>query len=48
MEVLIASDEDEYIKKAVKLATNKDYQVSIRKKIYNEAISSPLFNVDKC
>ena len=47
MEELIASDEDDYIKKAVNLATNKNYLVSIRKKIYNEAITSPLFNVDK-
>jgi protein O-GlcNAc transferase len=47
MEELIASDEDDYIKKAVNLATNKNYLVSIRKKIYNEAITSPLFNVHK-
>ena len=47
MEELIALDEDDYIKKAVNLATNKNYLVSIRKKIYNEAITSPLFNVDK-
>ena len=47
MEELIASDEDDYIKKAVNLATNKNYLVRIRKKIYNEAITSPLFNADK-
>ena len=47
MEELIALDEDDYIKKAVNLATNKNYLVSIRKKIYNEAIISPLFNADK-
>ena len=47
MEELIASDEDDYIKKAVNLAANKNYLTSIRKKIYNDAITSPLFNVDK-
>tara|TARA_X000000368_G_scaffold340085_1_gene278247 strand:- start:203 stop:1873 length:1671 start_codon:yes stop_codon:yes gene_type:complete len=47
MDELIALDEDDYIKKAVNLATNKDYLTSIRKKIYNEAIISPLFNADK-
>ena len=47
MEELIAIDEDDYIKKAVNLATNKNYLTSIRKKIYNDAIISPLFNTDK-
>ena len=47
MEELIAIDEDDYIKKGVNLATNQDYLMSIRKKIYNDAIISPLFNADK-
>ena len=47
MEELISINENDYIKKAVNLATNQDYLISIRKKIYNDAIISPLFNSDK-
>ena len=47
MKELISSNEADYIKKAVNLGSNKNKLISIRKKIYNDAIKSPLFNTDK-
>ncbi len=44
---LIAKDEKDYILKAKKLANDEEGLKNIRKKIYNEAINSPLFDSKK-
>lgn len=41
---LIAKDVEDYILKAIKLGSNVNELVNIRKKIFNEALTSPLFN----
>ena len=45
MEQLIAKDEDEYVRKAVNLTNNYEDYINLRKSIFNDAIKSPLFNV---
>ena len=45
MEQLIAKDEDEYVRKAVDLTNNYEDYINLRKSIFNDAIKSPLFNV---
>ena len=47
MKDLISLNDLDYINKAVNLANDKDRLVMIRKKIYKDAIKSPLFNTDK-
>ena len=44
---LIADDEKDYILKAKKFVENQEGLKEIRKKIYNEAIDSPLFDSKK-
>ena len=44
MESMIAKDENDYINKAIELSKNPEKLISIRKKIFEDAISSPLFN----
>ena len=46
MEYLIAENESDYILKAKELSENKDKFLSIRKEIYNQAASSPLFDAE--
>ena len=41
---LIAKDVEDYILKAIKLGSSVNELVNIRKKIFNEALTSPLFN----
>ena len=45
MESMIAEDENDYINKAIELSKDLEKLISIRKKIFDDAISSPLFNV---
>ena len=47
MKDLISLNHDDYINKAVKLSNDKERLITVRKKIYNDAIKSPLFNTDK-
>jgi predicted O-linked N-acetylglucosamine transferase (SPINDLY family) len=44
MEFLIADNEMQYIAKARELCKNKDNLINIRKKIFDQAASSPLFD----
>ena len=44
MEYLIAEDEIDYVAKAKELSDNKEKLLDIRKKIFNQATSSPLFD----
>ena len=41
---LVSENKDDYISKAIELSKNKDYFLDIRKKIYDNALSSPLFD----
>ena len=45
MEMLIAENEIQYIAKVKELCENKDKLINIRKKIFDHAASSPLFDV---
>ena len=45
MEMLIAENETQYIAKVKELCENKDKLLNIRKKIFDRAASSPLFDV---
>ena len=45
MESMIAKDENDYINKAIELSKDLEKLISIRKKIFEDAISSPLFNI---
>jgi len=45
MEMLIAENETQYIAKVKELCENKDKLINIRKKIFDQAASSPLFDV---
>ena len=47
MKELISLNENDYVNKAYNLATDKKTLISIRKKIYENAIESPLFNKKK-
>ena len=44
MEFLIAENQIQYIAKARELSENKDKLINIRKKIFDQAVSSPLFD----
>ena len=44
MEFLIAENQIQYIAKAKELSENKDKLINIRKKIFDQAVSSPLFD----
>ena len=45
MEQLISKNEEDYIFKAINLANNPSKLLDIRKKIFNETLTSPLFDV---
>ena len=47
LEYLIAKDEREYILKAKELAEDNNILLNIRNKIFEDAITSPLFNTKK-
>ena len=47
MKSLIAEDDKHYVDIAVNLGTNKNYLKNIRKKIFNVAPNSPLFNKEE-
>jgi len=47
MKSLIAEDDKHYVDIAVNLGTNKNYLNNIRKKIFNVAPNSPLFNKEE-
>ena len=44
MDQLISKNEEDYIFKAIDLANNPDKLLKIRKKIFNETLTSPLFD----
>ena len=44
---LIAKDIDDYVRKAIQLAKNKDKLIKIRENIYNKILTTPLFNTNK-
>ena len=45
MDTMIAKDENDYINKAIELSKDVKKLISIRKQIFEDAMSSPLFNV---
>ena len=45
MENMVAKDKNDYINKATELSEDLRKLISIRKKIFNNALSSPLFDV---
>ena len=47
LEFFLSSNEEEYIKKAIYLSNNIEKLERERKKIYNEILSTPLFNSKK-
>jgi len=47
MDLLIANNEEDYINKAVYIANDLEKLTEIRDKLFNNAISSPLFDVKK-
>jgi predicted O-linked N-acetylglucosamine transferase (SPINDLY family) len=44
---LIAKDRDDYVRKAIQLAENKDKLINIRENIYNKILGTPLFDTNK-
>ena len=42
---MIAKDENDYINKAIELSKDVEKLISIRKQIFEDAMSSPLFNI---
>lgn len=44
---LIAKDRDDYVRKAIQLAENKDKLINIRENIYNKILATPLFDTNK-
>ncbi len=47
LDELIAENEDDYIKKAISLSKTKDKILDLRKKVYDNALESPLFDRKK-
>ena len=47
MEYLIANDENDYVLKAIELSEAPDKLLSMKKKLFEDAPTSPLFNSQK-
>ena len=47
MENLIANNEEEYISRAIELSNNKNEYLNLRKRIFKDALKTPLFNQEK-
>ena len=46
LDYMIAKSVDDYVFKARELASNKNYLLDIRKKLFNNVITSPLFDTN--
>ena len=44
---LVSNSQEEYLSKAIQLASNKEYLIGIRNKIFNRLMETPIFDINK-